>query len=117
MFLINIFLKLKMGCSIPLFFTARAEPEVMFMRPESANVVQNNCLRCHVQQVTQAKYDGFIASHGKDRTDKQCWECHKEVPHGKVHGISTVKYNIAPLPTDEQETVVPAWLQESINKE
>lgn len=111
------FFKAKDGLFHASVFTARAEPEVMFMRPESAHVVQNNCLRCHVQQVTQTKYDGFIASHGKDRTDRQCWECHKEVPHGKIHGISTVKYNIAPIPTDTQETVVPEWLQESINKE
>ncbi|MDO6472572.1 cytochrome c nitrite reductase small subunit [Maribacter sp. 1_MG-2023] len=95
-------------------FTARAEPEVIFMREGSQEVVQNNCIRCHVQQVTQTKYDGFIEGHKENRTERQCWSCHKEVPHGRIHGMSTVKYNIAPLPTDQEETVIPAWLEKEM---
>lgn len=109
------YFKAKDGLFHASVFTLRAEPEVMFMREESQEVVQNNCIRCHVQQVTQTKYDGWIDDHAKNRTERQCWSCHQEVPHGTVHGISTIKSNIAPLPTDTQETVIPDWLQEQIS--
>lgn len=110
------YFKAKDGLFHASVFTARAEPDVMFMREASQEVVQNNCIRCHVQQVTQTKYDGFIADHSANRTDRQCWSCHKEVPHGKLHGLTTVRNNIAPIPTDTEGTVVPEWLKEKIEQ-
>lgn len=110
------YFKAKDGLYHSTVFTMRAEPEVMFMREESAKVVQNNCIRCHVQQVTQTKYDGYIDDHQHNRTDRKCWDCHKEVPHGKVHGLSTVRSNIAPLPTDVSDNVVPDWLEDKLKK-
>ena len=68
------------------------------MKEASQEVVQQNCIRCHLQQVTQVKYDGWIDGHRENRTGRQCWSCHKQVPHGKVHGLSTIKFNVAPLP-------------------
>lgn len=109
------FFKAKDGLYHASIFTLRAEPEVMFMREASENVVQNNCIRCHVQQVTQAKYDGYIEDHKTNRTSRKCWSCHIQVPHGDVHGISTVRSNIAPLPTDDvDDTVVPDWLRNQL---
>lgn len=110
----SYYFKAKDGLYHSAVFTARAEPEVIFMREASAEVVQNNCIRCHVQQVTQTKYDGYIEDHKENRTDRQCWSCHKEVPHGRIHGMSTVRYNIAPLPTDQEEMVIPAWLEKEM---
>lgn len=110
------YFKAKDGLYHSSIFTLRAEPEVMFMREGSAEVVQNNCIRCHVQQVTQTKYDGWIAGHAEDRTDRTCWSCHREVPHGRIHGISTIKNNIAPLPTDQAELRIPGWLEEKMKK-
>ena len=111
------YFKAKDGLFHASVFTLRQEPDVMFMREASAEVVQDNCIRCHVQQVTQTKYDGFIDDHVKNRTDRKCWSCHQEVPHGTVHGLSTVKYNIAPIPTDEAEAVIPSWLEKEMEKE
>ncbi len=105
------FFKAKDGLYHASIFTLRAEPDVIKMQEASQKVVQDNCIRCHVQQVTQTKYDGWIDNHAENRTERQCWSCHKEIPHGRVHGISTVKYNIAPLPTDQEEAVIPDWLQ------
>ncbi|XCF05324.1 cytochrome c nitrite reductase small subunit [Tamlana crocina] len=108
------YFKAKDGLFHASVFTLRAEPEVMFMREASEEVVQNNCIRCHVQQVTQTKYANWIDGHKENRTDRQCWSCHQEVPHGSVHGISTIKNNIAPLPTDTEEAVIPEWLENQI---
>lgn len=108
------YFKAKDGLFHASVFTLRAEPEVMFMRDESAEVVQNNCIRCHVQQVTQTKFDGWIEDHTENRTERKCWSCHQEVPHGSIHGLSTIKNNIAPIPTDPEKSVVPSWLEKEM---
>lgn len=108
------FFKAKDGLFHASVFTARAEPEVMFMREASQEVVQNNCIRCHVQQITQIKYDGWLENHKENRTERKCWSCHQELPHGTVHGISTIRSNIAPIPTDTTETVIPQWLSKQV---
>lgn len=110
------YFKAKDGLFHASVFTARAEPEVMFMREASQEVVQNNCIRCHIQQVTQVKYDGWIKDHKENRVERKCWSCHQELPHGTVHGISTIRNNIAPIPTDNVETVIPKWLNQQIKK-
>jgi cytochrome c nitrite reductase small subunit len=67
--------------------------------------------------VKDAKLDGWIANHAENRTDRQCWSCHREVPHGKVHGLSSAEYLLAPKPTDVDKDIVPNWLKEEINKQ
>ncbi len=95
-------------------FTTRQEPQVISMREASQEVVQDNCIRCHVQQVTEARYTGWLEGHQKNRMDRQCWSCHREVPHGRIHGLSTIDYTIAPIPTDQNKVVVPDWLQKAM---
>ncbi|MFD2568991.1 cytochrome c nitrite reductase small subunit [Pseudotenacibaculum haliotis] len=109
------YFKAKDGLFHATIFTLRKEPEVMFMREASEEVVQDNCIRCHIQNVTQTKYDGYIEDHRENRTERKCWSCHQEVPHGSIHGISTVKNNIAPIPTDQVDVVIPTWLQNKMN--
>ena len=110
------YFKAKDGLYHASVFTARAEPDVIKMKEASQEVVQQNCIRCHVQQVTQVKYDGWIEDHREKRTGRQCWSCHQQVPHGDVHGLTTIKYNLAPIPTDQEEMVIPDWLAEQTDK-
>lgn len=111
------YFKAKDGLYHASVFTARAEPDVIEMKEASQEVVQNNCIRCHVQQVTQAKYDGWLEGHNENRTGRQCWSCHKMIPHGKVHGLNTIKFNLAPLPTDKEDIVIPSWMEEKLKKD
>lgn len=109
------YFKAKDGLYHASVFTARAEPDVIQIKEASSEVVQNNCIRCHVQQVTQTKYDGWLEDHNTNRTGRKCWSCHTQVPHGNLRGLTTVKYNIAPLPSDtEDEAVIPAWLEKEV---
>lgn len=108
------YFKAKDGLYHASVFTARAEPDVIEMKEASQRVVQQNCIRCHVQQVTQVKYSGFLEDHDDNRTQRKCWSCHQQVPHGDVHGLLTIKYNIAPLPTDTEKTVIPEWLAKEL---
>ncbi|WP_143960922.1 cytochrome c nitrite reductase small subunit [Litoribacter populi] len=97
-------------------FTLRAEPEVIKAREPSVEVIQNNCIRCHTTQVTDAKMAGFVEDHHAKRTDRLCWECHREVPHGRVKSLSSVGHQIEPIrahaPSDLQ--IVPKWLRDTM---
>lgn len=99
-------------------FTMRAEPQVIVARAPSVEVIQNNCIRCHVDQVTDAKLAGFVENHHQNRTERLCWDCHKEVPHGRVRSLAAVGHQIEPIrahaPADLE--IIPKWLKESLNE-
>ncbi len=111
------FFKAKDGLYHASIFTLRQEPEAIVMHEAGQEVVHNNCIRCHKDQVTDPKSISWIASHSADRLDRQCWECHREVPHGRVRSLSSSGYQIAPIPIKEkQKLFVPEWIKENSDK-
>jgi len=64
-------------------FMMRGEPQVIQAIDESAEVIMNNCIRCHMQLNTEfvntGRIDHEMAMAGEG---KACWGCHREVPHG-----------------------------------
>lgn len=110
------FFKAKDGLYHASVFTMRGEPEVIQARPPSIAVIQNNCVRCHQDQVTDFKMEAFVADHTANRTDRTCWECHREVPHGRVRSLSAVGAQIEPIReySSEDLSVIPQWLKESM---
>ena len=34
----------------------------------------------------------FDKEMSQNRTERKCWTCHQEVPHGSIHSLSSVKY-------------------------
>lgn len=112
------YFKAKDGLYHASIFTLRAEPEVIRALEPSIKVIQSNCVRCHQDQVIDTKMAAFVDSHQEHRTDRLCWDCHKEVPHGKVKSLSAVGHQIEPIkahtPSDQQ--IIPAWLQEEMKK-
>lgn len=113
------YFKAKDGLYHASIFTLRAEPQVIKAKHASLEVIQDNCIRCHQDQVTDAKMAGFVDDHFGKRTDRTCWECHRDVPHGKVKGLSSVGLQIEPIRIyrTSEMTVVPDWLKESMNEE
>ena len=111
------YFKAKDGLYHAAMFTLRLEPQVIKMKPASVQAVQNNCIRCHFSQVTDAKMAGWVDSHLQNRTDRTCWECHKETPHGRVRSLSATGFQIEPLPVRQQQQVfVPQWLEEAMKE-
>ncbi len=104
--------KAKDGLYHASVFTTKSEPQVIQMKEASAKVVQSNCIRCHENQITDANLSGTVANHFEHRTSKKCWECHKHVPHGRVHSLSSVKY-YGKISEEHQETV-PDWLKKQM---
>ncbi|ANQ52677.2 cytochrome c nitrite reductase small subunit [Flammeovirga yaeyamensis] len=107
--------KAKDGLYHSYMYTLRMEPQVIKMHQPGREVVQANCVRCHNDQVTDAKMSSWVANHSHDRTDRACWECHREVPHGRVKSLSSVGYQIQSLPVQgEKKDVIPTWLKDAL---
>ena len=102
------FFKAKDGLRHASMFALRMEPEVIFILDEGKKVVHNNCIRCHTQQLTDPKLASQVPNHAHNTQDRVCWECHREVPHGRVNSLSSVPNARVPLP----ESPVPDWLKE-----
>ncbi len=115
------YFKAKDGLYHASVYTLRAEPQAIKMREPSQKVVQNNCIRCHMDQVADAKMNAWVENHKENKTSRQCWECHRETPHGRVKSLAATGQFIDPLPQrQQQKEFVPDWiknqLRESNNK-
>ncbi len=91
-------------------FTLRLEPQVISIKQAGKDAVQNNCIRCHNDLITDTK---LLTRHSDIHTnikDRYCVECHRETPHGRVNSLSSVPYARVPLP----ESPVPIWIKKSL---
>ena len=102
--------KAKDGLRHATFFTLRLEPQVIFMEQSGQKVVQKNCLRCHKKLIFNKRVYAIAGDQSKPLEDRHCWECHREVPHGKVHSLSSVPYARVPLPSSP----IPDWLNKLV---
>lgn len=101
------FFKAKDGMRHAYVFTTRSEPQTIFIKEAGIEVVQNNCVRCHNELVTNSKLLVQTQVFNNHFEDRLCWECHREVPHGRVNSLSSVPNARVPLLTSP----VPDWLK------
>ncbi|NBC82321.1 MAG: cytochrome c nitrite reductase small subunit [Bacteroidetes bacterium] len=104
------YFKAKDGMRHATIFTLRREPQVIFIRDEGREVVQQNCVRCHQNLLVDDQLATYNTHFNHQRTEKKCWDCHREVPHGRVNSLSSVPHARVPLP----ESPVPEWLKEQM---
>jgi cytochrome c nitrite reductase small subunit len=105
------FFKAKDGMRHAAIFTMRGEEQVIKITEPSVNVVQENCKRCHdnLNEKVNTLVTAPMAEHGQG---KLCWDCHREVPHGRVKSLSSVPYARVPV----AGSPVPEWLKKVMNK-
>ncbi len=98
------YFKAKDGLRHATMFTLRKEPQVIFIHKAGREVVQDNCIRCHEKLLRDetiiARNDVFH----HNRLDRPCWECHREVPHGRVNSLSSVPNPMLFLQSDKTIT-------------
>lgn len=82
--------KAKDGSRHSLLFTLRRERQVIQAIPDSREVIQDNCVRCHIRTVETA-----VAPVHADFS-RACVDCHREVPHGRVHSLSSTPHAAVP---------------------
>ena len=91
------YFKAKDGLRHSYMFALRLEPQVIFIHEAGSEVVQQNCIRCHSELLDTRLVSGSGARvlHAAGR---KCGECHREVPHGRVNGLSSTPFAKVPLP-------------------
>lgn len=104
--------KAKDGLYHAAMFTLRAEPQVIQIREASSDVVQANCQRCHTHLNEDVGTLGMDLQKKEHGEGKLCWDCHREVPHGRVKSQSATPHAMVPL----QESPTPAWLKAMMGK-
>lgn len=100
------FFKAKDGLRHATIFTLRAEPQVILIKDAGKNVVQQNCIRCHIYQNDNIKTKTVTLKERCKGNGKLCWECHKEIPHGTINGLSSTPHALVP----RQKSLLPGWL-------
>lgn len=95
------------GSRHSFLFAFKLEPQVIQMHAPGQRVVQENCVRCHrdFMETTLAMSGSY---HGGER---RCWDCHADVPHGKVNSLASAPHAQVPVPGPVR---FPTWLQERI---
>ena len=92
------------------YFVTHSERQAIMAEDMSAEVIMNNCIRCHTQLnqefVKTGRIDYMMAKKGEG---KACWDCHRNVPHGGMNSLSSTPdaHGVTPLPPSP----VPEWLQ------
>ncbi len=93
--------KAKDGLWHATVFTMRWEPQVIRISAGAVPVVEQNCRRCHRALIE----DTALAVH--EPGDMRCWDCHREVPHGRVRSLSATpdvfQPRLSPLVSGPQE--------------
>lgn len=88
-------------------FTLRAEPQSIKLSHGAIPVVQENCLRCHESRVSE------VATCRHQSGNLLCWDCHRDVPHGRVHSLSaspsTFRPALPPLMNTNQKSIQPVF--------
>ncbi len=95
------------GLRHSLYFTMRWEPQVIRIGEAGKRAVKANCVRCHEKQLTDDRMNMINRDFAGNRQARYCWECHREVPHGRVGSLSSAPDNGVPL----LKSPVPAWLR------
>ena len=102
----HYFFKAQDGLRHATIFTLRKEPQVIMIKEAGQNAVQGNCLRCHANLIKDSKLIAHGNTYQKTREERQCWTCHRETPHGRVHSLASTPYARVPL----LKSPVPQWL-------
>lgn len=87
-------------------FTLRTEPQVIRINEAGKQVVQENCIRCHIKQLETVTAMQVTGKNYKEGKGHLCWDCHREVPHGKISSQSSTPHAIVP----GQSKPAPDWL-------
>jgi cytochrome c nitrite reductase small subunit len=90
-------------------FTVGGYPQTLRLNPSAIPVVQQNCVRCHEHQVMHTDM-------GSSASQRLCWECHRETPHGRSLSLSNAPHVRRPtLPTAgmPKASVAPAGVPKS----
>ncbi|MDG5800145.1 cytochrome c nitrite reductase small subunit [Marinilabiliaceae bacterium ANBcel2] len=103
----HYYFKAKDGMRHSYMFTFRLEPQVIRIHQAGKDVVQDNCIRCHTEQIHDIKLQTMRPHFTAKIDNAYCIECHRDVPHGTVSSLSSIRDAHIPVPASP----VPEWLR------
>ena len=104
------FFKAKDGMRHATLFTLGMEEQVIRITPPSMAVVQENCVRCHGNLNHPVGTDTATVARAMHGDGHLCWECHREVPHGRVNSLSSVPNARVQL----EARTIPDWIRDTL---
>jgi len=89
--------KARDGWNHSVAFTFNTYDQVIRISQDGSDRVQLNCISCHRTLVSTlvdnaARYHDFDES--EPQVERRCWDCHREVAHGKVRSLTTTPDNL-----------------------
>jgi cytochrome c nitrite reductase small subunit len=101
------------GLKHATYFTFRWEPQVIRIKSRGTNVVQENCIRCHLDLVDMVQLVEVSGASALDGDEKLCWDCHRETPHSSVRSLSAAPHALV----EQLPSVMPDWLKRLSDQE
>lgn len=92
-------------------FSTYSEPQVIMIKDAGKSVVQQNCIRCHEHTVNPISASNVTFENHQHGKGHLCWDCHRQVPHGRVLSEASTPYARIP----KQNPVIPKWLKKLTN--
>jgi cytochrome c nitrite reductase small subunit len=91
-------------------FTLRMEPQSIRIAAMGETVVNNNCIRCHGNLFTapESAHSGML----ENKDERTCWECHRDVPHGKERSITSSKDGLI-----DSKKVQADWMKKYLKRD
>jgi cytochrome c nitrite reductase small subunit len=87
-------------------FTVHTESQTMPLSSFAAPVEQENCMRCHEGRMSEVSASSYQTS------ERKCWDCHRDVVHGRVRSLSASPSVSRPsLPPVTELPPIPSWSQ------
>jgi len=83
------FFKATDGLNHATKFTLHMERQNIIMEKETRPLIQKNCIRCHKTTVKKEFMYATTPDYQNYLEDRYCLECHREQPHGRVHGLAS----------------------------
>lgn len=88
--------KARDGWNHSVAFTLNTFGQNILISDDGAARVQANCISCHARLTAviisnAEKYHDFT---GVVSDDRKCWDCHRDVPHGKARSLASTPYNL-----------------------
>jgi cytochrome c nitrite reductase small subunit len=100
------FFKASDGLRHSFMFTFNLEPQVIRIKEAGKSVTQENCIRCHKNQIENVSINTITLKNSLEGKGHLCWDCHREVPHGRVHSQASTQNAIVP----PLHPALPDWL-------
>lgn len=96
------------------YFVTHSERQAIMAEDASAEVIMDNCIRCHKQLNTEFVKTGRIDyMEAKRGEGMACWDCHRNVPHGGMNTLTSTPNAETQVPIPPSP--VPEWLQKALN--